>query len=249
MDYDSWDDMSSEYDNSVEKNSDPIITGFLEEEIRITSNLCKKIIKPNTKYTIIDMGSGTGRVIFSLLPILGENITYCGFDSSKHMIELSSQKKQSKFQKNDKISFLNHDVTDPGIDQLFENDDSVKILLCMYNTLGVIPENKRSQFFESMIRIAGSDGMVLISAFNGDDFKFIAPKLYKPMKKMIKQIDEDSFDEKRLAFKNKLGYYSQWFTKNQILELLQSTSTPIPINISLNNKRHTFGHIFSNRNI
>ena len=249
MDYDSWNDMSSEYDNNVEKNSDPIITNYLKEEIRITSNLCKKIIKPNTKYTIIDMGSGTGRVIFSLLPILGEFITYCGFDSSKHMIELSSQKKQSQFKKNNKILFLNHDVTDPGIDQFFENDDSVKIVMCMYNTIGVIPETKRVEFFENMTRIAGKDGAVLISAFNGDDFAFIAPKLYNPMKKMVKQIDKDSFDEKRLAFRNKLGYYSQWFKKNQVLELLQSKSTPIPINTFLNNRWHTFGHIFQNRSI
>jgi ubiquinone/menaquinone biosynthesis C-methylase UbiE len=245
MDSDAWGDMSSEYDNAVEKSLDPIISNYLSEEIRIVSNLCKKIIKSDTKCTVIDMGSGTGRVLFELFSNLGDSISYCGLDASNAMIQLS-KKKQSDIHSS--ISFLNFDVTDPTIDKLFD-DDSVKITMCMFNTVGVIPSTKRPQFFDSMVRLAGNDGLALISAFNGDNFAFAAPRLYRPMKKMVKQIDEDSFDDEKLAFKNKLGYYSQWFTKNQLLELLHSDTKPIPINISLNNTVHTFGHVFSNRNV
>ena len=35
--HDAWNDMSSEYDNSVELNPDHVISGFISEEIRITS--------------------------------------------------------------------------------------------------------------------------------------------------------------------------------------------------------------------
>jgi hypothetical protein len=55
MDSDAWGDMSSEYDNAVEKSLDPVISNYLSEEIRIVSNLCKKIIKSDTKYTVIDI--------------------------------------------------------------------------------------------------------------------------------------------------------------------------------------------------
>ena len=246
MDYDAWNDMSSEYDNNVELNSDPIVSGFISEEIKITSNLCRKIITSDRKHTIIDMGSGTGRVLFALSSVLGNSISYCGLDASLPMIQLS-QKKQSKM-KNSHVSFVHHDVTDPAIDKLFD-DDSVKIVMCMYNTVGVIPVKKRQQFFDSMIRLAGRDGLVLISAFNGDDFAYAAPKIYTPMKKMVKQIDENSFDEDKLAFRNKLGYYSKWFTKDQLQQLLHSNEEPIPIKISLNDETRTFGHIFSNRSV
>ena len=246
MNGDAWNDMSSEYDDNVEGNFDPVISGYLSEEIKITSNLCKKIIKPNRKYTIIDMGSGTGRVLFALRSILGASISYCGLDVSKSMIRLSKNKQSDM--KNSDISFLNYDTTNPAIDEIFD-DDSIKITMCMYNTVGVIDVTKRQQFFDNMTGLAGKNGLVLISAFNGDDFSFAAPKMYVPMKKMIKQIDEDSFDEEKLAFKNKLGYYSQWFTKNQMLDLLRSNVTPIPIDVSLNKHVHTFGHIFLNRNV
>jgi len=246
MDSDAWDDMSSEYDKCVDKNPDSVISGYITEEIKITANLCKKIIKSDKKYTIIDMGSGTGRVLFSLHKILGDSASYCGLDASEPMIQLSKQK-QFYLNINNTI-FLNYDTTNSAINELFD-DDSTKITMCMYNTVGVIAPSKRWQLFDNMKKLAGKEGLALVSAFNGDDFAFAAPKMYHPMKGMVKYIDEDSFDEKRLAFRNRLGYYSQWFTKNQLNNFLDSEADPIPINVSVNNKIHTLGHVFTDRQL
>ena len=129
------------------------------------------------------------------------------------MIELS-KKKQSE-SGSSKISFQNYDVTNPAIGNLFEKD-SIKITMCMYNTVGVITPSKRQQFFENMTRLAGKEGLAMVSAFNGDDFAFVAPRIYTPMKRMVRQIDEDSFDEGKLAFKNKLGYLQSVVYKKSI---------------------------------
>ena len=243
---DAWNDMSSEYDNCVEENPDSVISGFITEEIKITANLCSKIIKPDKKYTIIDMGSGTGRVLFSLYKIFGDSISYCGLDASEQMIQLSKQKQIDL--KIDNTTFLHYDTTNPSIDELFD-DESTKITMCMYNTVGVIAPSKREQFFDNMKKLAGEEGLALVSAFNGDDFAYAAPKMYHPMKGMVKQIDEDSFDEKMLAFRNRLGYYSQWFTKSQLNQFLDSETDPLPINVSVNNTVHTLGHVFTNRQL
>ena len=239
-----WDDMSSEYDNCVEKNPNSVITDYINEEIKIIANLCKKIILPDKKFTIIDLGSGTGRVLFSLYKILGDSVSYCGLDASESMIQLSKTKQSELNFKN--ISFQNYDVTDTEIDKLFD-DDSILIPMCVYNTIGVIPISKREQFFENMMRLAGKDGFALVSAFNGDDFAFAAPQIYHPMKNMVKQIDDDSFDVDKLAFRNSLGYYSQWFKKTQLQKFLKSDEDPIPINVQINNLTHTLGHVFVDR--
>ena len=241
-----WDDMALEYDNCVENNPDTVISNYLDEEIKIIANQCKKIIKNKKKFSIIDLGSGTGRVLFSLYKILGDSLSYYGLDASESMVQLSKLKQSELNFKN--ISFLKHDITDSKIDALFD-DDSIKIPMCVYNTIGIIPIPKRRQFFENMARLAGKDGFVLISAFNGDNFAFAAPRIYSPMKSMVKKIDEDSFDEEKLAFKNSLGYYSQWFTKNQIKKLLNSEEKPIPINVSINNKSRPLGHVFVDRKL
>lgn len=240
-----WDDMSFEYDGSVENNSDHVISNFIEQEIKITSEICKNIITPEKKFTIIDLGSGTGRVLFALQKILGDSVSYCGLDASKSMVNLSNMKK-SKLDLNS-ISFSHYDVTNPKIDEIF--DDSTKIVMCMYNTIGVIPVERRKQFFENVKNLVGKDGLGLISAFNGDDFSFVAPKIYHPMKKMVKRIDDDSFDEQKVAFRNRLGYYSQWFTKKQINEFLGSSVEPIPISVNVEGRSKTMGHVFTNRKI
>ena len=117
----------------------------------------------------------------------------------------------------------------------------------MYNTIGVIPAERRTQFFENVKNLAGKDGLGLISAFNGDDFSFVAPKIYHPMKRMVKRIDDDSFDEQKVAFRNSLGYYSQWFTKIQINEFLGSTVESIPITVDVEGNPKTMGNVFTNR--
>jgi len=243
---DAWDDMSSEYDNCVENNPNHVISNFIDNEIKIISNLCKKFIQPDKKYTIIDLGCGTGRVLFSLYGVLGNSVSYCGLDASESMIQLSKTK-QSKLNLPN-ISFQNYDVTDPKIDELFD-DDTIKIPICVYNTVGVIPVSKREQFFDNMKKLSGKNGFVLLSAFNGDDFAFASPQIYTPMKSMVKQIDKDSFDEKKLAFRNSLGYYSQWFKKIQLQRFLKSKVDPIPIEVPVDDASRILGHIFVDRSI
>ena len=106
-----------------------------------------------------------------------------------------------------KIEFLKYDLTEPNLSDYF-NKGETNIVMCLYNTLGVIPSEKRQQFIDNMRCIAGEKGLTILTAFNGDEFDFIAPKLYNPMMPMIKQIDENSFDVKNKVFQNGLGFRS-----------------------------------------
>ena len=116
--------------------------------------------------------------------------------------------------------------------------------MCTYNTLGVVPSDKRQSFIDNMKIIAGKNGMVILTMFNGDDFGFVAPKMYHSMIPMIKKIDDDSFDEENRVFHNSLGFRSQWFTKNEINSLLDSTLGPFPINVIIGDTPKTFGNVF-----
>lgn len=244
----SWDDLSLDYDKSVEENKDPVIAGYLQREMHIVGGLCKKVIgKNNIRCSVVDMGSGTGRVIFSLGEILkDESISFFGVDNSSHMIKRANEKRLKHYLENQNITFLTHDLTDPELHSLFE-PDTTYIVMCLYNTFGVIPPENRDIFVDNMCHLAGKTGLVIISVFNGDDFGFVAPKLYMPMKKMVKQIDDDSFDENNRVFQNKLGYSSQWFTKEEMSAFLKSKIRPIPIDVSVDGISRTLGHVFINR--
>ena len=132
--------------------------------------------------------------------------------------------------------------------QYFDSDKT-NIVMCLYNTLGVIPSEKRQRFIDNMRNIAGEKGATILTTFNGDNFDFVAPKMYNPMMPMIKQIDENSFDAENRVFQNGLGFRSQWFTKKELKSMLHSDIEPIPIDVMINQTSYTFGNVFVDRSI
>ena len=245
-----WDDMASDYDKSVESNQDPTIVRYLDREIEILSNLCRNICQSNKNCSIIDMGAGTGRAIFALDKMLEkDSVEFVGVEVSKPMIRRANQKKENHSRNPNNIKFLQLDLTDPNLSDHF-NSERTNIVMCLYNTLGVIPSEKRQSFVDNMRKIAGTEGLVIITAFNGDDFGFVAPRLYRPMMPMIRKIDDDSFDEENRVFHNSLGFRSQWFTKTQLKSILHSKNVrPIPIEVKVEDKIQTFGNVFPSKEV
>ncbi len=243
-----WDDMASDYDKSVEDNQDHIIVRYLDREIEILSNLCKNICQSNKNCSIIDMGAGTGRAIFGLDKMLEkESIEFVGVEISEPMIMRANQKNENHDGNPNNIKFLQLDLTDSDLSDHF-NSERVNIVMCLYNTLGVIPSDKRQQFVDNMRKIAGKEGLVIITVFNGDNFGFIAPRLYRPMMPMIRRIDDDSFDEENRVFHNSLGFRSQWFTQTQLKSILHSENVrPIPIDVKVEGKTQTLGNVFPSK--
>ena len=246
-----WDTMAHDYDKSVEDNQDPIIVRYLDREIEILSNICRAICQSNNNNcSIIDMGAGTGRVIFALDKMLQKNsVEFVGVDVSEPMIRRANQKKENHDGNPDNIRFLQIDLTSPNLSDRFDSE-RINIVMCLYNTLGVIPPDKRQSFVDNMRKIAGKEGLAIITTFNGDNFGYVAPRLYRPMMPMIRKIEDDSFDEENLVFHNSLGFRSQWFTQSQLKSTLHSENVrSIPIEVKVENEIQTFGNVFTSKEI
>ena len=248
MDHKLWDDLAIDYDQSVEENQTQIIVDYLKKEIEILTSLCDVISSSKKHCSIIDMGAGTGRVLFALDKNLQNNsIKFFGVEVSEPMLNRANQKNLN----HDGISnikFLKHDLTEPDLLEYFQSGEP-NIVMCLYNTLGVIPLEKRQQFVDNMRKIAGDNGLTIITAFNGDDFGFVAPKIYHPMMPMIRKIDDNSFDLENKIFQNSLGFRSQWFSQNKLKLLLHTDIAPIPIDVKINGKMRTLGNVFVDRKI
>ena len=134
MDHKIWDGMAIDYDNSVENNQDPIIVNYLKKEIDILTNLCKKVYDSNKNSSVIDMGAGTGRVIFALDERLQESAAkFYGVEVSEPMLEYAKQK-NNNHEGISKIEFLKYDLTDPNLSDYF-NKDETNIVTVSYTHL------------------------------------------------------------------------------------------------------------------
>ena len=248
MDQKIWDNLAVDYDKSVENNENSLIVNYLKREIDILATLCKSMCRLNNNCSIIDMGAGTGRVVFALDKKLhNTNVQFYGVEISEPMLNYA-HKKNLNHERFSKIDFVKSDLTNSNLYKYF-NLNETNIVICSYNTLGVIPFDKRQKFVDNMKTIAGEKGLVILTTFNGDNFSFVAPKLYNSMMPMIRQIDDDSFDEKNRLFQNSLGFHSQWFTKNELKSMLNSDVEPISIDVTINDLSYTFGNVFVDRAI
>ena len=248
MDQKIWDNLAVDYDKSVENNENSLIVNYLKREIDILATLCESMCRLNNTCSIIDMGAGTGRVVFALDKKLhNTNVQFYGVEISESMLNYA-HKKNLNHERFSKIDFVKSDLTNSNLYKYF-NLNETNIVICSYNTLGVIPFDKRQKFVDNMKTIAGEKGLVILTTFNGDNFSFVAPKLYNSMMPMIRQIDDDSFDEKNRLFQNSLGFHSQWFTKNELKSMLNSDVDPISIDVTINDASYTFGNVFVNRAI
>ena len=248
MDQKIWDNLAVDYDKSVEDNENSLIVNYLKREINILATLCERMCRLNNTCSIIDMGAGTGRVVFALDKKLhNPNVQFYGVEISEPMLNYA-HKKNLNHERFSKIDFVKSDLTNSNLYKYF-NLNQTNIVICSYNTLGVIPFDKRQKFVDNMKTIAGEKGLVILTTFNGDNFSFVAPKLYNSMMPMIRQIDDDSFDEKNRLFQNSLGFHSQWFTKNELKSMLNSDVDPISIDVTINDAYYTFGNVFVDRAI
>ena len=248
MDQKIWDNLAVDYDKSVEDNENSLIVNYLKREIDILATLCESMCRLNNNCSIIDMGAGTGRVVFALDKKLhNTNVQFYGVEISEPMLNYA-HKKNLNHERFSKIDFVKSDLTNSNLYKYF-NLNETNIVICSYNTLGVIPFDKRQKFVDNMKTIAGEKGLVILTTFNGDNFSFVAPKLYNSMMPMIRQIDDDSFDEKNRLFQNSLGFHSQWFTKNEVKSMLNSDVEPISIDVTINDVSYTFGNVFVDRTI
>ena len=248
MDQKIWDNLAVDYDKSVEDNENSLIVNYLKREIDILTTLCERMCRLNNNCSIIDMGAGTGRVVFALDKKLhNTNVQFYGVEISEPMLNYA-HKKNLNHERFSKIDFVKSDLTNSNLYKYF-NLNETNIVICSYNTLGVIPFDKRQKFVDNMKTIAGEKGLVILTTFNGDNFSFVAPKLYNSMMPMIRQIDDDSFDEKNRLFQNSLGFHSQWFTKNELKSMLNSDVDPISIDVTINDAYYTFGNVFVDRAI
>ena len=248
MDQKIWDNLAVDYDKSVENNENSLIVNYLKREIDILATLCESMCRLNNNCSIIDMGAGTGRVVFALDKKLhNTNVQFYGVEISEPMLNYA-HKKNLNHERFSKIDFVKSDLTNSNLYKYF-NLNETNIVICSYNTLGVIPFDKRQKFVDNMKTIAGEKGLVILTTFNGDNFSFVAPKLYNSMMPMIRQIDDDSFDEKNRLFQNSLGFHSQWFTKNELKSMLNSDVEPISIDVIINDVSYTFGNVFVDRAI
>jgi SAM-dependent methyltransferase len=121
----------------------------------------------NKDVFLVEAGCGTGE---ALVPLVDRVKYQVGLDFNPQFIEYC--KSMTEPQNTEKVSFIVGDAGELGA--VLEREvgpwmeDSVKIAMCVGNTIGIMPSAVKEVIYEEMAEVAGPDGVAIMVYWNGN---------------------------------------------------------------------------------
>jgi len=220
-----------------------------KEYIDLELNELRNILQEITHkwISLIEVGSGSGRIFSSLPRELQDKISYMiGIDSSSEMVEFATEIISKNRVISNKTFFIEMDGQEldtyiddgklkfdrfnakPSLKGLKKElsriegpfNESIKVVCCMMNTLGAVEKKSRRDMINSMIRASGKNSYVLLSFLKGESFPMYSREFYSYLKEITGDFDDNTaFNDKSHEFHTRTRYVSKWFTEPDIRDL------------------------------
>lgn len=166
---------------------------------------------------VIDFGCGSGEILGELS--LRSNIPCVGMDINPDFIEHCRRHYP-------KADFIETSVLD--VETVFEERNYHKkfkkpLIMCCNNTLPILPEEIRSKVVSLMFKVAGADGKILITFWDGRFFPHAVLSYYKKNPQLCGDFDvEDSVDFEARHLETPSGYCSTWLLAKEVIRMMES---------------------------
>jgi len=216
MDVSGWKD-------TISKNSDTIFGRLYGD----TLTFIERQIEQGSHDVVVEIGCGTGEIIGSLA---GVHIPRIGIDINPGFID------DCKATYGDSVGWHVADATrlqewwcEAGFDKFKR-----PLILCVNNTIMIMPECIRGLVVQSMIDVAGTEGRCLMSFWSGNHFKLGVEGYYAKNPSLCGEFDPtspDHVDHSNRILTTPSGYSSRWLLGEEVAEFFKSsTSATVPFN-------------------
>jgi choline kinase len=168
---------------------------------------------------IVEVGCGTGE---ALSPLYNDAKYVIGVDINPKFIEFCEQNVPQN--KQHKVKHIVGDVTEL-CDQLHRDlpdwmADTKKVVMCVGNTIGIIPEPIKSIAYEQMAQLAGPQGVVVIVYWNGNKFGDAVQHFYNKNPALCGTFDGSCIDLNTCTLRTPSGYATHWTTPEEAKGLI-----------------------------
>lgn len=98
-----------------------------------------------------------------------------------------------------------------------------RVVCCTMNTLGSMPKSTRQTVINEMVKVAGDDGVLFLTVFNGEHFASGVEKFYKTVPRSCGTIQDTdiSFETTEINVPS-TGYYAHWFMPDEVAKMLDA---------------------------
>eukprot|EP00928_Gymnodinium_smaydae_P022064 TRINITY_DN18654_c0_g1_i1.p1 TRINITY_DN18654_c0_g1~~TRINITY_DN18654_c0_g1_i1.p1 ORF type:complete len:636 (-),score=140.84 TRINITY_DN18654_c0_g1_i1:30-1682(-) len=160
---------------------------------------------------VVEVGCGTGE---ALLPLADRARYVCGMDFNPHFIEFCRQNVPSVVQ--DRVRHLVGDAQE--LDTLLKNElpeswtapSRPKVVICVGNTIGIMPKEVKVNVYEQMKNIAGENGYMVVVYWNGNRFGDAVQNFYHKNPQLCGKFTGSCIDLETCTLTTPSGYCTHW---------------------------------------
>jgi len=165
---------------------------------------------------IIECGSGTGDIIGNL----EVDVDRFGIDINDLFVEHSQKHHQHK-----NMTFLVQDILhfeEWWISNGYNKKYKAPLVVCVNNTLNIMPEDIRGQVIDQMLKVAGDNGHCLVTYWNGNFFSHAIMNFYLQNPQLCGPFTFDHVDWDNRILECPSGYSTHWMNPQEVQRLLRS---------------------------
>jgi len=174
---------------------------------------------------VLEVGCGTGQIIETASNMLKkrDGLEWVGLDINPKFI------KHCKENSSKRVEYFVADATKlrAWSSIMLKPKTRKTLVLCVNNTLSIMPEEIRPQCVHQMRAVAGRDGFVLLSYWNGRKFRQGLVEYYQKNPQLCGDFDIEVQDFERRKLKTKTGYTSHWPLEYEVESMLRCYGVPI----------------------
>jgi sarcosine/dimethylglycine N-methyltransferase len=199
---------------------DSINSPFFNDTYKFTADQIEMALKEGGHDCVIEAGCGTGDIIGNL----NTDIPCFGVDLNERFIAFCKQEYTKP-----NLSFAVLDIL--NLQEWWDKETGGKykkpMILCINNTLNIMPEELRGRVVEQMLSVSGAGGRCLVTYWNGNFFSHAIMNYYKQNNDLCGKFNMNDVDWKERHLSTPSGYKTHWMLPVEVQRLLRSCDVNI----------------------
>jgi len=226
---------------TVEMWRDAVYTNktYFGELITDTADFVRTIaehIKLNgRRCSLVEVGCGTGEFVRS---VQDDFTTVAGVDFNTEFIDFCNEntiprcRAKSHYIQGDACELYQMCKTEfpqkaPSGSRGVEFWDDVRVVACVGNTIGIIPQELRPKVYEQMAELAGNDGVLVMVYWNARWFGDACLNFYHANPQLCGPFKGECVDFKNTTLETPMGYSTKWTSVDEAREIMQGLGMEI----------------------
>jgi len=201
-----------------------ITDGFFATLYIDTCWYVRRLLEEYDLNTVIEVGCGTGQIIETSAKLVkNDKIEWMGLDINPDFI--SHCKKHGS----NNVDYHVADATKllAWTTIMLKPKKRNSLVVCVNNTLSIMPEEIRPQCIRQMRVVAGKQGLVFLSYWNGSKFREGLVQYYQRNPQLCGNFNVGFQDFQRRKLLTETGYTSHWPLEHEVETMLRCYGVPI----------------------